>query len=75
MDAEREETMPEFDDDMPVYVRVWDKMGKEYICPLDALKDPKDATEEELKRCLDSTEEAFNDSEIMAIIKSDLEKK
>ncbi len=66
--------MPESDDRKPLYVRVWDRAGKEYICPLNALKDPKSATEDELKRCLDSTEAAFSDSEIMAIIKSDLEK-
>jgi hypothetical protein len=66
--------MPESDDRKPLYVRVWDRAGKEYICPLSALKDPKDVTEEELKYCLDSTEEVFTDSEVMAIIKSDLEK-
>jgi hypothetical protein len=66
--------MPESDDRKPVYVRVWDRAGKEYICPLKALKDPKAVSDDELKHCLDSTEEAFNDSEIMAIIKSDLEK-
>lgn len=66
--------MSEFDDRKPLYVRVWDRAGKEYICPLNALKDPKTATEDELKHCLDSDERAFSDSEIMAIIKSDLEK-
>ncbi len=25
-----------------LYVRVTDKSGKEFICPLDALKDPKE---------------------------------
>ena len=34
---------------------VWvkDKAGNEYICPIDALKDPKNASEEELKNCVD----------------------
>jgi hypothetical protein len=34
---------------------VWvkDKAGNEYICPIDALKDPKSASEDELKNCVD----------------------
>ena len=57
-----------------VYIRVHDQSGKEYICPLDALKDPKDCTEEELKNCLDFASEAFTDEEVMAIIKSEFHK-
>lgn len=30
------------------YVRLKDKAGSEFLCPLDALKSIKDATEEEL---------------------------
>lgn len=37
-----------------VYVRVRDEAGHLFLCPLDALKDPKDATEEELENCVDS---------------------
>lgn len=37
-----------------VYVRVKDMDGNEFICPYSALKDPKDATEEELDNCVDS---------------------
>jgi hypothetical protein len=35
------------------FVRVKDAAGNEFICPLDALKDPKHATEEELANCVD----------------------
>jgi hypothetical protein len=35
------------------HVWVKDKAGNEYICPIDALKDPKNASEEELKDCVD----------------------
>lgn len=70
----REEAMTESDEQGVVFVRVYDRYGKEYICPLDALKDPKSVTKEELANCLDSAEEAFSDTEIMAIIRSDLHK-
>jgi hypothetical protein len=35
---------------------VWvkDKAGNEYLCPIDALRDPKNVTEEELKNCVDA---------------------
>jgi hypothetical protein len=36
-----------------VWVRVKDTAGNEFICPLDALKERKTATEEELENCLD----------------------
>ena len=36
-----------------VYVRVKDRSGNEFLCPLDALKDVKDATDEELENCVD----------------------
>ena len=35
------------------FVWVKDKAGNEFICQMDALKDPKHATEEELKNCVD----------------------
>jgi hypothetical protein len=35
------------------HVWVKDKAGNEYICPVEALKDPKNATDEELKNCVD----------------------
>ena len=35
------------------YVRVKDPAGNEFLCPLDALKDVKDATDEELENCVD----------------------
>lgn len=35
------------------FVWVKDKAGNEFICQLDALKDPKKATSEELKNCVD----------------------
>jgi len=35
------------------YVRLKDKSGSEFLCPLDALKSIKDATEEELAECVE----------------------
>ena len=35
------------------YVRVKDGAGHDFLCPIDALKDPKDATEEEIENCVD----------------------
>jgi hypothetical protein len=35
------------------FVWVRDRSGNEYLCPIDALKDPKDATQEELEDCID----------------------
>ncbi|MFO8058191.1 MAG: hypothetical protein R6V10_12930 [bacterium] len=35
------------------FVHVKDKAGNEFVCPVDALKDPKDVSEEELKACFD----------------------
>jgi len=35
------------------HVWVKDKAGNEYICPIEALKDPKKATDQELKNCVD----------------------
>ena len=36
-----------------IYVRVKDRAGNEFICPIAALKDPKTATSEELDQCVD----------------------
>ncbi len=36
-----------------VYVRVKDGAGNEFLCPLDALKEVKEATDEELESCVD----------------------
>ena len=36
-----------------LYVRVQDKVGNEFFCPIDALRDPKTATSEELEQCVD----------------------
>jgi len=35
------------------YVRVKDGAGEEFLCPLDALKPSKEATEDELTNCVD----------------------
>ena len=35
------------------FVRLKDKTGSEFLCPLDALKSIKDATEEELAECVE----------------------
>jgi hypothetical protein len=37
-----------------VYVRVKDEAGNAFLCPIDALKDIKKATEEELENCVDN---------------------
>lgn len=36
-----------------VFVKVKDMAGNEFICPLDALKNRKEVTEEELENCVD----------------------
>lgn len=35
------------------FVWVKDKAGNEFVCPIDALKDPKKVSEEDLKNCVD----------------------
>jgi len=40
-------------DKQALYVRVHDQAGNEFLCPLDALKDPKTASDEELDNCVD----------------------
>jgi hypothetical protein len=66
--------MAEVKDESKTYVKVVDRPGKEYICPLSALKDPNNVSEEELKNCFDSVEEAFSDAEVLAILRSELRK-
>ncbi len=41
-------------DEKKVYVRVKDGAGNQFLCPLDALKDIKKATEQELENCVDN---------------------
>jgi hypothetical protein len=66
--------MSDTDKPQNVFVRVHDRSGKEFICPLNALKDPATVSPEELLHCFDTAQEAFSDEEIIAIIKSDLQK-
>jgi len=40
------------DRDTP-FARVKDRAGNEFFCPVDALKDPKQATEDEIGNCVD----------------------
>jgi hypothetical protein len=35
------------------YIRLKDKVGNEFLCPLDALKSIEEATEEELAECVE----------------------
>ncbi len=35
------------------FVWVTDNAGNKFICPVDTLKDPEQATEEELRNCID----------------------
>lgn len=37
-----------------VFVRVKDGAGNAFLCPIDALKEVKKATEEELENCVDN---------------------
>jgi hypothetical protein len=37
-----------------VYVRVKDGAGNQFLCPIDALKDVREATDEELENCVDN---------------------
>jgi hypothetical protein len=37
----------------PVYVRVTDGAGNQFLCPLEALKDPATASDQELENCVD----------------------
>ncbi len=71
---DKERGMKEPEDKSPAYVLVKDCSGKEYICPRDALRDPREFAEEELKKCLDSRGEPFSDEEVLAIIKSEFRK-
>jgi hypothetical protein len=41
---------------------------------VEELRDPANVTEEELRYCFDSAQEAFTDDEVMAIIKSEFRK-
>ena len=36
-----------------LYVRVKDKTGNDFICPIESLIDPDKATEEEFENCVD----------------------
>jgi hypothetical protein len=38
----------------PVYVRVRDGAGNQFLCPIDALKDITNATQQELENCVDN---------------------
>jgi hypothetical protein len=42
------------------FVWVKDKAGNEFICPLGALKNPKEASPEELKNCVDDAKMGVN---------------
>jgi hypothetical protein len=37
----------------PLYVRVKDPAGNDFICPIESLIDPEKATEDELENCVD----------------------
>lgn len=40
-------------EDKPRYLKVKDQEGNEFLCPLEALKNVKDATDEELESCVE----------------------
>jgi hypothetical protein len=56
------------------YVKVVDRAGNEFICPVNALKNPDLVDEDDLKNCFDSAKEAFSDEEALSIIRNDLKK-
>ena len=41
-------------DKKQVYVRVQDGAGNQFLCPIEALKDIRKATEQELENCVDN---------------------
>jgi hypothetical protein len=41
-------------DKKKVYVRVKDGAGNQFLCPIDALKDIKKATDQDLENCVDN---------------------
>jgi hypothetical protein len=45
--------MSEFDRG-ELFVRVTDRSGQEFVCPLKSLRNPKELNEEELDNCVDS---------------------
>jgi hypothetical protein len=36
-----------------IYVRVKDGAGNDFLCPLEALKDPGDVSDDDLENCVD----------------------
>ena len=42
------------------FVWVKDKAGNEFLCPLEALKNPNSATKEELDNCIDDASMGVN---------------
>lgn len=66
--------MTELKDKAITYVKVLDRLGREYVCPSGALKNPDNVTKEELINCFDSVGDAFSEAEVLAIIKSELHK-
>jgi len=54
VNTDAKETLMTIDHTKPKkFVWVTDKAGNKFICPLEALKDPKNATENELNECID----------------------
>jgi hypothetical protein len=45
--------MSEPTESLPKYVKVKDSSGTEWLCPLEAIKKAKDATQEELDDCVE----------------------
>jgi len=42
-----------------LFVLVKDKSGKEFVCPINALKDASELSEEERKKCIENVEGAI----------------
>lgn len=53
MEVLKQPAMREHNTKTKSYVWVKDSAGNEFLCPADALKDPKESTKEELESCID----------------------
>jgi hypothetical protein len=53
LDLKKEKKMSDETERGKHFVRVKDAAGNDWLCPLDALMNPEDASEEELNSCVD----------------------
>jgi hypothetical protein len=59
-----EEKKPEITESTATrFIMVKDSSGKEFVCSLDALRDPSKLSEEEKKRCFENVDDALKKQE------------